>query len=422
MKLELMRLMKEVKGIEKVRQDAKQQENMMYTDLIRMIFEEPERYKETYPELREKFYSYGDGARTLYKSQFLKEVEEKRDYNKLLRWDHEATLLCTPSPENTGKHITDSNAIFNIVSVEELDISLENEPYYDKAGTQGNLGSFLKWMMPNNERASRNIFSYLPEITRDQLRMAIDLHNPEAPAPEREEDLHKLKQDIGDRAKELGFGVVGFTKVDRRYLAHGEDKYAPYQNLIVLGMEMDKDQVEEFPDPGKESREHAVMRVYALSGERVLDLAGFIREKGWRCHPRVSLDGAIKFTPHAVNAGVANFATSGLAVTKEFGTRLRWCAITIEADLPVDPPKDFNVEEFCSRCRMCQKSCPVQAIPKEAVRYRGSMRRRISDHKCFSSMMLRSGCLNCIKLCPYSKFGYDKAMESLPKYYLYNSK
>lgn len=420
--MELMKITRQLKEAELGRNAPAVAEKQMFMELVRMIFEDPERYKEEYPELRDKFYDLGREARILFKGEHREGVETKRDYERLLRWDHHDTLLSVLSPVNQGKLITDNNPLFNIVSVDELDISLENEPYYDKAGTQGNLGSFLKWMMPNNERASRNIFSYLPEITRDQLRMNLDLINPEAPAAEREEDLNKLKAIIKVKAKELGFGVVGFTKVDRRYLADGEDKHAPYDNLIVFGMEMDKDQVEEFPNPGKESEEHAVMSVYARSGEKVLELAEFIRSKGWKCHPRVSLDGAIKFTPHAVNAGVANFATSGLAVTKEFGTRLRWCAITIEADLPVDPPRDLNVEEFCSRCRICQKSCPVQAIPKEVIRYRGSMRRRISDHKCFSSMMLRSGCLNCIKLCPYSKFGYDKCMESLPKYYLYNIK
>jgi len=418
--MELMSLMKKVKTIEGEKQEGKLQEQQMYIDLVKKIFTEPEKFQEEYSELRDKFYKHGIQARRIFLEEHRAEVEGKKGYDRILRWDHDVTLLSTLSPVNEGKFITDSNPIFNIVSVEELDVSTENEPYYDKAGTQGNLGSYLKWMMPNNERASKNIFKYLPEITRDQIRMSHDLHFPKIPARAREEDLDKLKSEIKEKAVELGFGAVGFTKVDRRYIADGEDRFAPYDNLVILGMEMDRDEVEEYPNPGKETNEQAVMKIYALSGERVLDLADFIRDRGWKCHPRVSLDGAIKFTPHAVNAGVANFATSGLAVTKEFGTRLRWCAITIEAELPVDPPKDLNVEEFCSRCRMCQKSCPVQAIPKEALRHRGSMRRRISDHKCFSSMMLRSGCLNCIKVCPYSKFGYDSCMESLPKYYSYN--
>lgn len=418
--MELMNLLKEIKSIEGKEEERKVQEKQMYMDLVKRIFIEPEKFKEDYPDLRDKFYDHGTETRRIFLEEHRNEVETKKGYEKILRWDHDITLLSTASPINEGKFITDNNPAFNIVNVEELDVSTENEPYYDKAGTQGNLGSFLKWMMPNNERASNNIFKYLPEITRDQIKMSHDLHFPKVPAKEKEEDLDRLKSKIQEKAAELGFGVVGFTKLDRRYLAEGEDKFAPYDNIIILGMEMDKDEVEEYPNPGKETGEQAVMKVYALSGERVLKLADFIRQCGWQCHPRVSLDGAIKFGPNAVNAGVANFATSGLAVTKEFGTRLRWCAITIEADIPVDKPRDLNVEEFCSRCRMCQKTCPVQSIPKEAIRYRGSMRRRISDHKCFTSMMLRSGCLNCIKVCPMSKFGYDKCMESIPIYYSYN--
>ena len=100
---------------------------------------------------------------------------------------------------------------------------------------------------------------------------------------------------------------------------------------------------------------------------------------------------------------------------------MRMCCIVVEADIPVDKPKDLNVEEFCSRCRMCQKSCPALAIPKEAIRHRGTYRRRIRDIKCFSSMIaVRNTCAICIKVCPMSKFGYDKCVESLPRYYDYN--
>lgn len=419
--MNMMMKIKEIKSVEKAAQQNKMQEQQMFMEILGTIFSDPKTFEAKKQEYRNIIYNHGKEARELWLNEFRNEVESKRDYEKLLRWDHVDTLLTKFSPKNQGKIITDNNPLFNIMSVEEMDVAAENEPHYDKSGVQADLGAYIKWVMPNNERATGNIFKYLPEITRDQMRMKADLINPEPVASVREEDMVKLKKDIFEKARDLGFGVVGVTKVDRRYIGDGKDEVAPFDNIVILGMEMIKEEIEEYPNPGKFSKEQPIQKIYAISGEKVHELADFVRSKGWKAHPRVSLDGAIKFPPHAVNAGIANFATSGISVTKEYGTRLRWCALVVEAELPLDQPKDFNVEEFCSRCRMCQKSCPTQAIPKEALRHRGAMRRRVSDLKCFSSMIgVRNGCAHCIKVCPYHKFGYDKAMESLPDYYNYN--
>ena len=346
--------------------------------------------------------------------------DTKHDY--MLRWDLD-TCLTKASPLNEGKSITDSNHMYNILNQEEMDVSYENEPLWGEPDVWKDINMFITYIMQNIEDATGDHYNYILRIMRDRFKMDEEVHmEHEIPkADEREEDLVKLKGDIKTKANELGCGVVGFTKIDRRFLGDGNDSVAPYQNIVILGMEMDTDQIEEMPTPGSNTGELWVMRTYADAGEGAHALSDFIRSKGWGAHPRMSLDGEVKFSHHAVNAGVANFGTSANVLTREYGPRARFCAVILEADLEPDQPKDFNIEEFCSRCRMCQKVCPVGAIPKEALRMRGAMRRRLNDKKCFSSMVgMNSECGWCIKVCPLHKFGFDKAIEAIPSYYSYN--
>lgn len=369
-------------------------------------------------EFEERVLSISNPRRKKWKHEYREEVEGNDGFEKLVRWDYNDTYLSKLSPVNEGKKITDTNPLFNMASVEELDLSTESEPFTKYSGTQGTPEIFITWNMPGVKDATGDMFGYQLDIGGDIIKMKLDEIMPGAVSPKRENDMKILKKEIVQAAKELGFGVVGFTKLDRRYLAEGRDEFAPYQNIIVLGMEMDKEAIESAPIYDKLVPTY---QTYKDSGREVHKLADFIRSKGWKAHPRVSLDGAIKLTPHGVNAGILNFGTSCNSISMEYGTRMRLCCITTEAELPVDRPRDLNVEEFCSRCRMCQKSCPVKAIPKEAIRHRGSYRRRVRDVKCFSSMMgSRKTCAICIKVCPFSKFGYDKCVESLPDYYRYN--
>ncbi len=347
--------------------------------------------------------------------------EKYREKGYMLRWDYE-TCLTKPSPVNEGKAITNSNHMYNILDQEEMDISYENEPIY---GDPKVLGPSLLagYVMPNIEEATGDFYKYSLGILKDKIRMQQEIQmNHEIPvAPEREEDMAELKTQIRERAHELGFGVVGFTKVDRRFIGEGDDHVAPYQNIVILGLEMVYDELEEVPHPGKNTKEQYVMKAYANAGEGATLLAEFIRSKGWKAHPRVSMDGEVKYIHHAVNAGVANFGTAGNTITKEYGPRVRYAAVIFEGDIEPDSPKDFNVEEFCSRCRMCQKVCPTKAIPKEAVRIRGAMRRRLNDKKCFSSMVgMNHECGMCLKVCPFHKFGFHQAMDAIPSYYSYN--
>ena len=159
---------------------------------------------------------------------------------------------------------------------------------------------------------------------------------------------------------------------------------------------------------------------YRDGGRDVHKIADFIRSKGHKCLTRVSSDGAIKYAPHAVNAGMGNYSTFGICIFPELGTRTKVTGIIIDAELPLDRPRDWNIEEFCSRCRSCQKVCPAGAIPKDEKRSRGTLKRQTFHQRCFEYMATSYECNLCCRICPFSVLGYEQAMRALPQYYMYN--
>ncbi len=180
-------------------------------------------------------------------------------------------------------------------------------------------------------------------------------------AKEKEQDLNSLKADIVTYAKSLGFVSIGVTKIDRRFISVEVDDELIYDTMIILGYEMPHTVVHNYPEPKHDT---AAYYGYSHCARYVHDVADFIRAKGYDCRAR-SWEGFIKYSVHAVNAGMGNFSTYGICHTPEAGTRLKYCSVIIDAELPMDQPKDFNIEEFCARCRMCQNRVPLELFQKK---------------------------------------------------------
>ncbi len=309
---------------------------------------------------------------------------------------------------NPGKSITD-NLLTTRVNPETLDLYSEVHPLPELIDVMRNKPMLvLKSEIPKLHRRKK-LAPYGYGITKGLVRMGLQqLYFRRLVSKSKAEDLCCLKEQIREYATRLGY-VCGFTKIDRRFIADGKDGKFPYDTAIVLGKEMDRELLDQVPRPGDRLFD---FETYIESGKRVFDLAGFIRSKGYRCYARIPFDGFVKYPVHAINAGLGELGSNGVVITREYGPRVRWTMISIEADLGIDSPVDLNMAGYCDTCRLCIRACPGKAIPEERVWWRGVFKRKINDTKCWPYFVKYEGCGICLKVCPIHRFGYEACMKA----------
>jgi len=314
--------------------------------------------------------------------------------------------------ENPGKKITDNLPALEIDPA-ALDAHTEADLLPELPGAMVNkLMLVARLELPKWGRRGK-LIEYGWGAGKSLLRM--DLWQPlfeREVAPQKEPDLARLKQEIKAFAKSAGYGLCGFTQIDRRFIAEGRDDKFPYDGVVVLGMEMDYGLLEEAPHPGQRLFD---FEIYVKSGERVFDVARFIRSRGYRCFARVPFDGWVKYPPHAIMAGLGELGAQGVVITKEYGPRQRWTMISIDADLEPDPPVDLGMAKYCDDCLRCVKACPGDAISHERIWWRGVKKRKNNDARCYPYFRKYEGCGICLKVCPVNRHGYDACMEAYKK-------
>ena len=245
------------------------------------------------------------------------------------------------------------------------------------------------------------MFKGIQKARRDYKEEIKDLPQEIETAPK------ELWGEIVKESKSLGIDLIGFAPVDENLIF--EKDYTNnieflYENGIVLGMEMDFDAINTAPNPpaGLES-----LRIYAELGEATNKLADFIRTKGYRviaCHP---LGGPILYPAMAVKANLGKIGSQGLLITKKFGPRQRLSLISINAGpLPEMNQEEFEILEFCKKCKRCINFCPVNAVLEEPVVNENGTITRIDSEKCFEYFYETTGCSVCIEKCPFHKVGY----------------
>ncbi|MFX0074370.1 MAG: 4Fe-4S dicluster domain-containing protein [Candidatus Hermodarchaeota archaeon] len=217
-------------------------------------------------------------------------------------------------------------------------------------------------------------------------------------------------EEFEEYAKSIGIDLLGYAPIDEHLIFekdHVGGLEVLYQYAIVLGMEMDYEAIDSAPEPsaGAES-----LRIYAELGDATNKLTNFIRSKGFRaiaCHP---LGGPILYPAMAVKAGLGRIGTQGLLVTKKFGPRQRLSLIAVNINnIPRIPREEFEIENYCKKCKRCVLMCPVGAIYDEVIHNNDGTTTRIDGEKCIRYFYETTGCSVCIKECPFHKIGY-KAM------------
>ncbi len=217
-----------------------------------------------------------------------------------------------------------------------------------------------------------------------------------------------LTQDIRRRARELGFGEVGFTRYDRHYTFASMKGWAKYEHAICLALEQDYYQTQTIPSL---EAEYAHFGTYEIQQDLLLKLGDYIRSMGYHAQIHgVSFNSAV-YIPMFVAAGLGQLGANGQLLSPHFGSRARLMIVTTDAPVTYDEPEDYGIQKFCQECQVCVNRCPGRALVRDKVWWRGAEKNKLIYERCRPVMARYEGCAVCMKTCPIQRYGMRPVME-----------
>ena len=230
-----------------------------------------------------------------------------------------------------------------------------------------------------------------------------DVEPSGTPAPDED-----LTEDIRRLARELGFGEVGFTRHDRHYTYAAKKRWAKFEHAICLAFEQDYVQTQS--GPGMEA-DRARFETYEAQQARCMDVADYIRSRGYHAQIHDGSDCSGPYIPLFVAAGLGQLGANGQLLSPHFGSRSRLMLITTDAPVKYDQPQDYGIEKFCQQCQVCVNRCPGRALTREKVWWRGVRKNKVIYERCRPLMVTFHGCAVCMIVCPIQRYGMKPVME-----------
>jgi ferredoxin len=229
-----------------------------------------------------------------------------------------------------------------------------------------------------------------------------------AMAPNPEADPVELTERIRQKAREMGFGEVGFTYVNRDYVFKSKKRWIRFDHAICMAMEQEYEPTQTIPSMAAEHTHHGTYRVEGAAG---LELADWLRSMGYHAQVQSPNDNSGVYIPMFVQAGLGQLGANGQLLSPHFGSRARLMMITTDAPVVYDQPVDYGIHKFCQECQVCVQRCPARALMKEKIWYRGVEKNKLIYKRCRPIMARYLGCGICMKVCPIQKFGLQAVME-----------
>lgn len=133
-------------------------------------------------------------------------------------------------------------------------------------------------------------------------------------------------------------------------------------------------------------------------------MAYWAPDQGWDADPVTGLMvGKILMIPPALECGFGELGKHGSLINPEFGSAFRLGAVLTDAPFANTAKREFGIDDFCSRCRVCENACPPFAIGPEKQLVRGEEKWYVDFDKCIPFFAETSGCAICIAVCPWSR-------------------
>ena len=222
--------------------------------------------------------------------------------------------------------------------------------------------------------------------------------------PKRSEASPEFLDKLEAIARRLGAADIRYIKVPRNAIF--KHKGIPYENAIVITVEMDQENISTAPGFPAFKEVATGYKNLAVIGYK---LARLMRRNGFAAYPGTALGGITDYTYLGELAGLGAIGYHGLLITPNEGARLRISTIyTNITNLPIENGNPHAwVRDFCTMCKKCIRSCPVEAIFDEpAPRGDGGMQ-SIDHASCRDYFSRNYGCAVCLAVCPFSQKGYE---------------
>lgn len=204
------------------------------------------------------------------------------------------------------------------------------------------------------------------------------------------------------------FDKFGATQFNLNWAFEGVE--ITYRNIVILGFQHDYDNIKTAPKP---SAGLEVMRQYTRAAHGAKLIANWIRGLGWDAEPLTGpMSGKITMIPAALKAGFGELGKHGSIINPELGSSFRLSAVLTNAPIPFFEEKSYEIDDFCSKCRICEDACPPEAIFKEKKTVRGEKKWYVDFDKCIPFFNEHQGCSICIAVCPWSKPGIGPNLAS----------
>jgi len=200
--------------------------------------------------------------------------------------------------------------------------------------------------------------------------------------------------------------MTGVTPLDPEWIFDHEETTLP--NLVMLGVQHDYDELQHVPalQGGKD-----VTRQYLRAAACAKKVAAWLREQGFQADAVTGpMTGKVLMIPAAIACGFGELGKHGSIINPEFGAAFRLSAVLTDAPLAATPPRDFGIDDFCSRCRVCENACPPEAIAPEKQMVRGVNKWYVDFDRCIPYFAETSGCAICIAVCPWSLPGVGMSL------------
>jgi epoxyqueuosine reductase len=195
--------------------------------------------------------------------------------------------------------------------------------------------------------------------------------------------------------------VVGMVPMNQDWVFQGFSVKEKW--IIMLGFRMNYDELSKLPHADGANE---VLKVYADGQETATAMANWLRTQGWDasgyCGPMAS---PITMIPPALAAGLGELGKHGSIINRELGANMRLAYVLTDIPLLANSQDEFGADDFCSRCQVCTRECPADAISSDKQWVRGVEKWYVNFDKCVPYFNDTLGCGICLAVCPWSRPG-----------------